>query len=163
MSVSNSAKSVKLDDTQDASVTPGNAKIAGVGRRLGALFYDAFLVIALWFVATALMLLVLGVMGVEVENNNPLVGSFLFQIYLVAVAFAYYAWSLCASGQTLGMRAWRIKAVASDLGDIGLRTCALRFLTCFGGLAHLSCWFHPSKEAFHDHLSGSKLVVLKKA
>lgn len=141
--------------------TPGTAKIAGVGRRLGSLLYDVFLVLALWFVATALALLALGLLGADVEQGDPLVGSWIFQVYLIAVAFTYYAWSLCVSGQTLGMRAWRIKAVSHDLGAVNLRTCAIRFVTSMAGLTHLSCWFHPSRESIHDQLSRSKLVMLK--
>lgn len=164
--MSSSASSAKHQDSlnnksEEPAATPGTAKIAGVGRRFGGLFYDAFLIVALWFVATALMLAALGLLGVEVEKDNPLVGSWLFQIYLLAVAFAYYAWSLCVSGQTLGMRAWRVKAVSQTLGPVTLKICAIRFLTCLGGLAHLSCWFHPSREAFNDLLSQSKLVVIK--
>ena len=52
---------------QDANIP---ATPAGLLRRLAALFYDSLLLLALWFVATAVLLPFTG--GDAVAPNNPL-------------------------------------------------------------------------------------------
>ena len=54
------------------------ARAAGLLRRLAALFYDSLLLLALWFIATALLLPFTG--GEAVAPNNPLLPTYLLFI-----------------------------------------------------------------------------------
>ena len=58
---------------------------ASLFRRLAALFYDSLLLLALWFVATALLLPLSG--GEAIHSSNPLLTT-----YLLFVSFFFYGW-----------------------------------------------------------------------
>jgi len=54
------------------------ARAAGLFRRLAALFYDSLLLLAIWFVATALLLPFTE--GEALPPNNPLLSTYLLFI-----------------------------------------------------------------------------------
>ena len=82
---------------------PDNApRPASLSRRLAALFYDSLLLLAVYFIATAILLPLTG--GEAIEANNPLLTS-----YLLFISFFFYAWFWVHGGQTLGMRSWRLQ------------------------------------------------------
>lgn len=93
----------------------------GLARRLAAGFYDLLLVIALWFPATALALFVF-----RDGRRLPEAG---YQLYLLAVGFAFFGWFWTHGGQTLGMRAWRLKLVSESGGPLGWYHALVRYLT----------------------------------
>jgi uncharacterized RDD family membrane protein YckC len=86
-------------------------------RRLGAIFYDSFLLVALLMLATALLLLLNGAKPIPPH-------TFLYQVYLLVVAYLYFDYCWRHGGQTLGMKAWKIRCV----GAISHRQTLLRFL-----------------------------------
>jgi uncharacterized RDD family membrane protein YckC len=73
-------------------------------RRLGAILYDSFLLVALLMLATALLLLLNG--GQPIPPH-----TFLYQAYLLVVAYLYFDYCWRHGGQTLGMKAWKIRCV----------------------------------------------------
>ena len=118
---------------------------AGLARQFAAMIYDAFLVVALLFFAAAILL---PFNRGEAIENNPL-----FNLYLVLIWFTYYAWSWRKSGQTIGMRAWKIRIVSEFGGNpswgIGyLRLCfALLSAACLG----LGYWWRLfTPTTWHD-------------
>lgn len=123
-------------------------------RRLAAILYDGFLVFALLMVAS---LIVVALLRDAVNPNN-----LLFQIYLLMVAWSYFA--ICwRSGQTLGMKSWHIHIVGQTR-SISLRETGIRYLVAIVswgavGLGFLWALFHPQRAAWHDLASGTRLVV----
>ena len=95
---------------------------AGLWRRLGAVIYDALLVLALWLVAAALLLPLTG--GEPVRPGHPLV-----TLYFLGVAFAFFGWFWTRGGQTAGMRAWRIRLQRADGGPVSWAQALARFVT----------------------------------
>ncbi len=95
---------------------------AGVLRRLAAMIYDGLLLVAVLFVATALLLPLTH--GKAIDSGNPL-----FNTYLLFVTFVFFAWFWTHGGQTLGMRAWRLRLQRRDGHAIGWWHALLRFLT----------------------------------
>ena len=87
---------------------------AGLLRRLAALAYDLLLVIAVAFVATFAMLPLTGGEAILTSTQGP-VGHLYHAVLLLAV-FAYFGWCWTQSGQTLGMKAWRIRLEARTVG-----------------------------------------------
>src|SRR5688500_14044283 len=79
---------------------------AGLLRRLAALVYDSLLVVALAFVATFAMLPLAHGEAILVSTQGGLAHA--YHAVLLLVVFAYFGWCWTRSGQTLGMRAWRI-------------------------------------------------------
>ncbi|MCF6188750.1 MAG: RDD family protein [Desulfobulbaceae bacterium] len=102
----------------------------GLLRRLAAIFYDAWLILALWLVGAAVDAAIRSALG-----GHPGEGThWLLQLYLLAAPIAFYCGFWTHGGQTLGMRAWRLRVVGPDGGRIGLRQALLRCLA-----ALLSC------------------------
>jgi uncharacterized RDD family membrane protein YckC len=77
----------------------------GFLRRLAAQVYDLFLLIALLFLATALLLPFTA--GEAVSAQQTLI----YRIYLAVISFFFYGWFWTHGGQTLGLRAWKIKVM----------------------------------------------------
>lgn len=105
---------------------------AGLFRRLAAQIYDGLLVVALWFIATFAVLPLTG--GEAITPATQGAFDWLYRAWLLAIAFGYFGLCWVRGGQTLGLRAWRIRLVLAGGGAIGWRTAALRFAT---GLALL--------------------------
>lgn len=104
---------------------------AGLPRRLAAVVYDGLLLLAVLFVATALALgLAVALLGgAAVKLKNPLVGNPFFQTYLLFICFFFYGGFWTHGGQTLGMRAWRLRIQRRDDGrGIGWWQALARFL-----------------------------------
>lgn len=108
--------------------------LASLPRRLAAIGYDSLLLGGVLFAATALALgLVVAFIGIDAfKVHNPLVGNPFFKTYLFLVCFFFYGGFWTHGGQTLGMRAWRLRARRRDGGGIGWWQALLRFL--IGGL-----------------------------
>ncbi len=96
---------------------------AGLFRRLAALSYDTLIAVALAFVATFAMLPLTS--GEAILSATQGLVAHAYHALLALLVFAYFGWSWTRSGQTLGMRAWRIR----------LETAAARRLTWAGSLA----------------------------
>lgn len=133
---------------------------AGLIRRLAAILYDSLLLLAVLFIATALILPLTG--GEAVRAGHPL-----FMTYIFLVAFFFYAWFWTHGGQTLGMRAWRLRVVRYDGGPISLWQALLRYLVAFVswgalGLGFLWSLVDREKLTWHDRYSQTKLVVTPK-
>ncbi len=140
--------------TPTESATPSPP---GLLRRLAAIVYDTLLLFALLFVATTLALVF--TWGQAIEPNNPL-----FTTYLFLVAFFFFAWFWTHGGQTLGMRAWRIRVQQRDGSPITLWQALLRFLGALAswaclGLGFLWILFDQERQSWHDRFSETILVM----
>ena len=130
---------------------------AGLWRRLAAILYDTFLVIALWFVTTTFMVAFL--------NEGKTIAGPSFQLFLYLEAGAFYAYFWHIKGQTLGMQVWKIRTI-NDTGQIlTLGECAVRFFfatfsAMFLGLGFVWILFDRDKLAWHDRVSGTRVIFL---
>jgi uncharacterized RDD family membrane protein YckC len=102
--------------TDDTAFSP-----PGLLRRLGALLYDGLLLLGLLFFATAVLLPFRG--GLAFRS-----GDWGYDIYLVAVVFLFFGWFWTRDGQTLGMRAWKIRLSSANGSAVTWHQAALRFL-----------------------------------
>lgn len=117
--------------------------------------YDGLLLIALWMIAAAIIVVPT---GHEIEP-----GSVIFQVYLLVVAWAYLAICWRHGGQTLGMKAWRIR-LTGDRHPLPWSATMVRFVVaiasvlCFG-LGLIWSLFHPRRATWHDLASNTYLLV----
>jgi uncharacterized RDD family membrane protein YckC len=131
----------------------------GLFRRLAALLYDAVLLAGVLFASTLAVLPFRG--GEAFGPHDPV-----FSAYLLGVGFLFFGWFWTHGGQTLGMRAWKIRLLATDGGPVSWRqaviryVCALISAACFG-LGYLWVWFDSRKRSWHDLASGTRIVLLK--
>ncbi|MDH5579536.1 MAG: RDD family protein, partial [Betaproteobacteria bacterium] len=77
----------------------------GIARRLASVLYEALLVLAVAFFA--------GSAFYFASRGAPLEGWLLraHQAFLIAVFAAYFLWCWLRGGQTLAMKAWRIRLI----------------------------------------------------
>jgi uncharacterized RDD family membrane protein YckC len=143
---------------------------AGLGRRLGAMLYDAFLVAAIWILITVLHVAfvryVLGVGAEEVGTGAP--QRLTLQLSLLFGAFLFFAFFWMRGGMTLGMQAWRLRVQTRDGNSITLLQSLVRYLVAWlslaaFGLGYLWVLFDAERRSWPDIASGTQIVVLPKA
>lgn len=122
--------------------------------------YDGLILLALLIIATAFAL--------PVTGNQVRAGeSFAFTIYLLLVWFAYLAWCWSQSGQTLGMRAWKIRIQNLNGDHPDVRECLVRFSVslvssaCLG-LGFFSAMLRDDRSCWHDRASNTSLYRYRK-
>ena len=128
----------------------------GLVRRLAAILYDSLLLFATLYFAT---LILLPFNGGEAIRPHPL-----YTLYLFAVSFLYFAWAWTRGGQTLGMRAWRLRVVRRNGLPLTWGQAALRFLAALLSwlVAGAGFWWvlvDSEHLSWHDRLSATKLVL----
>jgi uncharacterized RDD family membrane protein YckC len=141
-------------------VTVGTS--AGFGRRFAALVYDSLLIAALLMVYTAAVVLA---RGGAVTRSNAGLWWYAYCAGELTVIGCYYLINWMRSGQTLGMRAWRLRAVDDSGAALKLTPAALRL--AWGALAWapaalgvLWLYLDPEHLALHDRLSRTRVVRL---
>lgn len=133
-------------------MTPVNASLL---RRLGAMLYDSLLVIALLMLMTTVFVIAQGGEAVE-PYTLP------HQLSSLAVVYGFYVFFWSYGGQTLGMRAWRMR-LETDAGNIpSVAIASLRFAVAVLSLAALGLGFlwqlwDKDDLTWHDRLSGTRL------
>mgnify|MGYP006266143103 CR=1 FL=1 len=142
------------------TLKPGVAEVKAPGflRRLGAQIYDALLLLAVWFLATAIAL--------PFNHGQAFTSSqWIYTVYLLAVSLIFYAWFWTHGGQTLGMRAWKIQVLNSQFKAITWQQAVIRFFVaglswlCLG-LGFIWCLIDRQGLAWHDKASKTRLVWL---
>ncbi|NBD96018.1 MAG: RDD family protein [Gammaproteobacteria bacterium] len=118
--------------------------------------YDALLVIAILMVFSVIVVIPFGG-GVEPA-------TLWFQAYLLVVWWAYFAICWRWGGQTVGMRAWRVRLVTESNGRIGWTGTVLRFVVAWlsaaaAGLGFLWSLFDSRRRTWHDLATATYLVV----
>ncbi|MDH5649916.1 MAG: RDD family protein [Gammaproteobacteria bacterium] len=130
----------------------------GIIRRLLALSYDALLLAGVLMVAATPVVLMAG--G---QPQSP-VAIALFRIYLLTVSFVFFGWSWVHGGQTVGMRAWRIRLTRRNGGVVDWWTAFMRFgLACATlGLGLLWAIFDNKHLAAYDRWTATQLTRVPK-
>ena len=130
--------------------------------RLLALLYDLFPMLGVWFLV--------GVLSLALHGGEAIRGGLAGGLEFVALLSAtglYATVSWRRGGQTLGMRPWRMKVVAADGAAPGWKALWLRYVTgtlslAFAGLGFWWAWFDRDRLAWHDRLSGTRMVRTEK-
>lgn len=150
-----------------ASAPSSGEVSAGFGRRFAALIYDSFLLFALLMIFTAVTLLfTTGHLAVTRESSGR--WFYVYRTGEIAVIAGYYVLNWMRSGQTLGMRAWALRAVRATGERLDARSAMLRFIYGFlswppAGLGVLWLYLDPDHLAIHDRLSKTRVVRLARS
>jgi len=144
--------SSKINKQQNPEPEPDTFSAPGFWRRLAAQTYDLLLLIALLFLATALLLPFTD--GIAVTDQHRMI----FRLYLVVVSFFFYGWFWTHGGQTLGLRAWKLTVLTQNKKTLNWSQALVRFVTasvslCFFGLGYLWVLIDKDRLGWHDHLS----------
>jgi uncharacterized RDD family membrane protein YckC len=129
----------------------------GLLRILAVIVYDFLLLIAVLFLATAILL---PFNGGEAFTNYKI----LYSLYLLAVSFCFYGWFWTHGGQTLGLRAWKITVFNDKHRLISWRQASIRFTAAifswiFLGLGFLWILVDKEQRSWHDIASKTGLFL----
>jgi uncharacterized RDD family membrane protein YckC len=134
---------------------------AALHWRLLALAYDLLPVAAIWFAVAAAVLVLRG--NVPVTPGSAAAWAELGAMLLAG--FGYFGLSWRRGGQTLGMRAWRLRLVDATGGTPRWPALALRYAVAglsFAafGLGVLWSLVDRERRAWHDLASGTRVLRL---
>jgi len=104
-----------------SAAAPATPPTPGILRRLASMVYELFILAAIAFFAGNLFLL-----ASHGQSASGLL-RFALQAYLLTVFAAYFLWCWLRGGQTLPMKAWRIRLVAPGHARVPARVALLRF------------------------------------
>src|SRR5690606_24550408 len=95
-------------------------------------------------------------------------GTLWFQLCLAAVVVLFFTWFWVHGGQTLGMKAWRLRVVGPDGAAVGWRAALIRFAAGIVAAlpAGLGLWwaaFDGERRAWHDRLSRTRVLYEPRA
>ena len=145
-------------------------------RRLAAMVYDALIAVAigmlsaLVLIATLTGLLEAGVLSkLGYEHVSDLIQQnwvyqTLIQVWVLAWVCSFFLWFWKNGGQTLGMRAWRIRIFNLKEDDaVGYKRLLIRLISSLGGLGTLLVLLDfKNKLALQDRLTNTEVLVLTK-
>lgn len=146
---------------------------AGFWRRFASLIYDSLVVIslsmltAILYFAAIQALIALGVIAKTDDpaafiQDSPLLYGIRSALFIgINVVFFAYFWT--KSGQTIGMRAWRLKVQTRDGALISWPQAVIRSLSALLGLGTLVVLIDfKNKRALQDYISKTDMVSLTK-
>jgi len=132
-------------------------------RIIGSAIYDGLVILGL--------LMIVGFLAVGIHywvtGAETIENSLAYQIFLLLVIISYFLYFWRASGQTVGMKAWRIKLVNLEPNPIKPSQMALRLLMAIPAYSCLFLgvlWQYWGKSGlnWHDIASKTKLIYLPK-
>ncbi len=160
------------------TATP-NYQLAGLPRagflpRLGAATYDALLAFGVYALAGMVGLAVIALLqhwgwitlasqtelAIALQQTPAVHGVYQLWLLLCVVSFYCYFWS--RSGQTLGMKAWRLRVQHPNGQNLSPVTAVARCCWSLLGLGNLLLLVSSQQLALQDRLSNTEVVQLPK-
>lgn len=153
-----------MNNTKNIDIS--QAVTPGLMRRLAAMLYDALLVFGLLLLASMLITLPVGLVAGE-SASTALSSNPLFRIWLAMVPPAFFLLFWMKGGQTLGMKSWRLRVIRNDGTPLAwpdaLKRLGFAFISWLPlGLGFIWILFDRDNLAWHDRLSGTRLIMLAK-
>lgn len=141
-----------------------NYPTASLTRRLAALTYDSLVVLAVYIISG--FVLVGGWAAFhDGEAPGPLPASVSLSL-LFCICFFYYSTSWKYGGQTIGMKAWRIRLIHEEknrplqLSQFMLRTAIGFFSITIFGIGFWWMLLDKRQRTWHDMASLTRIVYL---
>ena len=145
--------------------TVSGPRQALIARRLLALFYDFWPMLAVWMLLSALFNLGYYLAGHDaraiLETRSVLGAALWLCCWLMTGVYAVFSWS--RGGQTLGMRPWRLRLIAINQTTPIRQALIRRYLVgtlslLLAGLGFWWAWIDRDRLTWHDRASGTRLV-----
>lgn len=154
--------------TSDNSLSPtSEIRPAPLFRRLMAILYDGFLLLGICFAFGVLVLTIRRILGHDTMMAQGVLGQTITLLGMWASCAFFYVWCWRRSGQTLGMKSWRLKVQSPEGHTPSWQSCWLRCLlaplslaTC--GIGYLWCLVDKQGDCLHDKWSGTQTLLMPK-
>ncbi|PSW15074.1 RDD family protein [Photobacterium sanctipauli] len=143
-------------------------------RRLAAWLYDGLVVAAVLMlaggVAMGIAAILMSIGAIDITGyedvsaymtQHPVAGP-IYTGYLAFVIIGFFAYFWCKAGQTLGMRAWKLRIQNKDGSNIRFTQAIIRLCTSAFGLGNLIAPFSHTKQSFQDIMAECEMVQLAK-
>lgn len=143
-------------------------------RRFAALIYDGLIILAIEMLAAGLVIAILeacvaaGALSYgSYQDASDLLGthpiwSYVYTAYLGLVWIGFFIYFWTKAGQTVGMRAWKLRVQNHDGRLITPFQAFVRVGTSLFGLSNILAFFDPKKRGLHDMVAKTEVVVLPK-
>jgi uncharacterized RDD family membrane protein YckC len=143
----------KKNSTDDTLIQVSHA---GPLVRLAAFFYDALLMLAMWFVIAGVFVAANG--GEWNDNATPFLRSLMFLIW---IWFNLHFWR--RGGQTLGMRSWRLRILSTTGKPLTYIQCLLRLVMAVPSFAifylgYIWVLIDKDRLSWHDRYSETRVI-----
>ena len=143
-----------MPEPEAAAGKPIPPRAPSLARRLASCVYDGLALTAVLMVAAGAW--------VAVARSAAPPADWLFRGYLLAVSALFFV-AFWTRGETLGMRAWKLRLEGPDGRPPSWRRALLRFFSALLSWAALGLgflWVLADRErlAWHDRLSATRLV-----
>ena len=153
-----------------------NTEIINLGspsllRRLAAMFYDLWLLVAIWLSVTAIMVILrMSIDGDSfVSNETAISGYWKLPTFILCITsmYLFFTYFWVKNGQTLAMQTWRIRIVNSEMESISYNQAykrlsfAILSFACFG-LGYLWVLIDKDGLSWHDKISKTQLILQPK-
>lgn len=134
---------------------------ASLTKRLAAGIYDLLPLIGLWMATAVVVLFAFGVQTDVAHLSSAY--RITLQLALLAVTCGYFCVSWVRGGQTIGMRAWRLRVVSAAGGALPWTRALLRFFVAIAsvtaiGLGFFWCLIDEEGRAWHDIAAASRVI-----
>lgn len=148
------------------STTPLQVETAGLLRRFAALGYDWLLLIGLSFGYGGILIFLRSLFVEQADSEGSLAFRLVFQLGWFAMIAGFYVYFWRHGGQTLGMRAWRLRLI-SEHNNLTLQQCLLRCVLAplsflLGGIGYWWRFVDSEKRTVHDKWTKTYVVVMPK-
>lgn len=163
-----------VDAANRASISNTSPR-AGFGRRLLAMIYDTLVAVAVGMCAAMVMIIV---MVVLLKNELlPLQGhaepaaliqsswayKLVIQLWVGTWIAGFFLWFWKKGGQTMGMRAWRLRIFSTTETPMSWSRLILRLVFSLGGIGTLLVLFdYKHKQSLQDRIAGTEVLQLSK-
>ncbi|WP_343034674.1 RDD family protein [Alteromonas ponticola] len=159
----------------ESEVQPNNLKRASFFKRLLAMIYDTLVATAVGMCAAMVIIVTLVVlfhngvldMGDYAQPADAIQASWqiklIVQIWVVGWIVGFFLWFWKRGGQTIGMRAWRLKIYNTQDTPITWTRLVLRLIASLGGLG--TFWVlldYKNKQSLQDRVAGTEVLQLTK-
>ena len=148
---------------------------AGFFRRLAAMIYDLLVAVAVGMVAAMVMLISMlllvenGAVNKQgYENFSELfqhvpLYQHILQVWVGIWVIGFFLWFWRNGGQTIGMRAWRLRIFSTTEQHFGYGRALWRLVCSLGGLGTLLVLFDiKHKQSLQDRLANTEILYLSK-
>ena len=132
-------------------------------RRFGAIAYDAMLVGGSILIIGGILSTILArLLGVEYLEPGSLAARLMTTVYFL-LGFGFFGWFWTHGGQTLGMRAWKIRVVTYSGQPLDWQQAFFRYMAAiiswlFLGAGFFAALLDAERLTWHDRFSGTRLI-----